>query len=86
MPALLRQVDAEVLISAGNFAVRNSPVPQILLSGNSLYTSDDFIVTCFRHDTECGSNPNKSVRARESVSWADCTVAPTQAFADELQR
>jgi glycosyltransferase involved in cell wall biosynthesis len=88
LPTLIRQVDAEVLISAGNFAVRNSPVPQILLSGNSLYTSDDFYRDLLsRH--EYGMWLDTRIRAfvaRKSVSWADCTVAPTQAFADELQR
>src|SRR5262249_50845754 len=33
---------ADVLISAGNFALRNSPVPQILLSRNSLYTCSNY--------------------------------------------
>jgi glycosyltransferase involved in cell wall biosynthesis len=88
LPALVRQVEAEVLISAGNFAVRNSPVPQILLSGNSLYTSDDFYRDLLsRH--EYGMWLDTRIRAfvaRKSVSWADCTVAPTQAFAQELQR
>jgi glycosyltransferase involved in cell wall biosynthesis len=88
LPALVRQVDAEVLISAGNFAVRNSPVPQILLSGNSLYTSDDFYRDLLsRH--EYGMWLDTRIRAfvaKKSVSWADCTVAPSQAFAEELQR
>jgi glycosyltransferase involved in cell wall biosynthesis len=88
LPTLIRQVDAEVLISAGNIAVRNSPVPQILLSGNSLYTSDDFYRDLLsRH--EYGMWLDTRIRAfvaRKSVSWADCTVAPTQAFARELQR
>jgi len=39
---LMRQSGAQVLISTGNFALRHSPVPQILLSGNSLYLSGDF--------------------------------------------
>ncbi len=43
LPAAIRQSGAEVLVSAGNFALRNSPVPQILLSRNSLYTSADFL-------------------------------------------
>src|ERR1700688_4403958 len=36
---LIRRSGAQVLISAGNFALWNSPIPQILLSRNSLYTS-----------------------------------------------
>src|SRR3979411_1806095 len=42
VPELIRKMSADVLLSTGNFAVWNSPVPQILLSRNSLYTSADF--------------------------------------------
>src|SRR5579872_6295232 len=42
LPRMIRQSESDVLVSTGNFALRNSPVPQILLSGNSLYTSADF--------------------------------------------
>src|SRR5215831_8927480 len=42
LPGLIRRSEADVLLSAGNLAVWRSPVPQILLSGNSLYTSTDF--------------------------------------------
>src|ERR1043166_289546 len=42
LPKMIQSADADVLISTGNFALRKSPVPQILLSGNSLYTSADF--------------------------------------------
>jgi len=42
LPILLRDLRVDVLISAGNFAIRKSSVPQILLSGNSLYISRDF--------------------------------------------
>jgi len=41
--SLIRRAGAQVLLSAGNFALWNSPVPQILLSRNSLYTSPDFV-------------------------------------------
>src|SRR5262249_4478172 len=88
LPVLIRNSQADVLISAGNFAVRKSPVPQILLSGNSLYTSSDFQHD-LRHRGEFGmllDNSVKSFFAKRSICWADCTVAPSQAFADELQR
>ena len=39
---LIKDSGSQILISAGNFALWNSPVPQILLSRNSLYTSEDF--------------------------------------------
>ncbi len=87
LPALIRQSGAGVLISTGNFALRNSPVPQILLSRNSLYTSADFFRDLRRRrdysiwlDTRI-----KGLLARRSLRWADCTVAPSSAFAQELQ-
>jgi len=88
LPPIIRQTAADVLISAGNFALRNSPIAQILLSGNSLYTSADFTRDlCSRR--EYGlllDNQIKSFFARRSVHWADATVAPSQSFADALQR
>jgi glycosyltransferase involved in cell wall biosynthesis len=88
LPGLIRQGGAQVLISAGNFALRKSPVPQILLSRNSLYTSEDFSRDVLRRhqyglwlDTRI-----KGELARRSISWADSTVAPTEAFAQQLRR
>jgi glycosyltransferase involved in cell wall biosynthesis len=88
LPELIRDSGADVLISAGNFALRKSPVPQILLSGNSLYTSADFDRDLWQR-REFGmllDNRIKNAFARKSVHWADRTVAPTRAFADELKR
>ena len=88
LPLLIRNSGADVLISTGNFALRNSPVPQILLSGNSLYTSSDF-ERDLRRRRELGmwlDNRIKSAFAKQSIRWADWTVAPSQAFADELKR
>lgn len=88
LPKLLRQAQADVLISAGNFAVRKSPVPQILLSGNSLYTSADFHRDLLsRGDYRMWLDTRvRAVFARKSVAWSDYTVAPSQVFADELRR
>src|SRR3954452_829681 len=88
LPRLVRQANADVLISAGNFALRNSPVPQILLSRNSLYTSSDFYRDLkLRRDYKLWLDTRiKGSLAKRSIRWADCTVAPSQAFADELQR
>lgn len=88
LPNLIRRSGADLLISAGNFALRKSPVPQILLSGNSLYTSGDFYRD-LRLRGEYGmwlDTKLRGVFARKSVQWADCTVAPSRSFADELQR
>src|SRR5947209_16250741 len=88
LPGFIHHSGADVLISTGNFALRNSPIPQILLSGNSLYTSEDFLRDVrsrgdygLRLDTRF-----KGFFARQSLRWADCTVAPSSAFAEELRR
>jgi glycosyltransferase involved in cell wall biosynthesis len=87
LPKVIRRSGADVLLSVGNFALRKSPVPQILLSRNSLYTSKDFMRD-LRQRREYGlwlDTRIKGSLARRSVHWADCTVAPTEAFAQELQ-
>jgi glycosyltransferase involved in cell wall biosynthesis len=88
LPKLIRQSGAQVLISAGNFALWNSPVPQILLSRNSLYTSGDFV-----RDVQARGDYAiwidtlvKGWLARQSIGRADVTVAPSEAFARELSR
>jgi glycosyltransferase involved in cell wall biosynthesis len=88
LPKIIRRCRADVLISAGNFALRRSPVPQILLSRSSLYTSPDFFADLIRRreyrmwlDTRL-----KALLARKSVRWANRTVAPSEAFAGDLQR
>jgi glycosyltransferase involved in cell wall biosynthesis len=88
LPALIKKSGADVLVSTGNFALCRSPVPQILLSRNSLYTSDDFFHDlCHRREYGLWLDTRiKGAVARRSVHWADCTVAPTEAFAQELHR
>lgn len=88
LPQLIQTCGADVLISAGNFALRRPPVPQILLSGNSLYTCADF----FRALLARGEyrmwieNRIRAVLAARSVVWADMTVAPSVAFAHDLEK
>ena len=86
LPKLIRRSGAQVLISAGNFALWNSPVPQILLSRNSLYTSADFLRDVrARGDYAIWVDTLvKGWLARRSISRADVTVAPSEAFAQEL--
>jgi glycosyltransferase involved in cell wall biosynthesis len=88
LPGLIRQSNAQVLISAGNFALWRSPVPQILLSRNSLYTSRDFYRDVrARHDYRIYADTvAKGWLARRSILRADLTVAPSGAFAEELSR
>ena len=88
LPKLIGRSGSQVLISAGNFALWNCPVPQILLSRNSLYTSGDF-VRDLRARGACGIWADTVVKgwvARRSISVADVTVAPSEAFAQELTR
>jgi glycosyltransferase involved in cell wall biosynthesis len=85
---LIRRLQPDVLVSAGNFALRRSPVPQILLSGNSLYTSADYRRDLLRR-REYGLWMDNGVRAyfaAKSVNWADVTVAPSEAFAQDLRQ
>ncbi len=86
VPGLIRRSGADVLLSTGNFALFRSPVPQVLLSRNALYVSSDFLRDVReRGDYRLWIDTNvKSALARWSVQVADCTVAPSQAFADDL--
>ncbi len=87
VPKLIQKAGADVLISAGNFAIWNSPVPQLLLSRNSLYTSNDFSRDLLRrHDYRMWADTRlKGFIARKSIHRAQLTVAPSAAFARELQ-
>jgi len=87
LPDIVRQSGADLLISAGNFALRKSPVPQILLARNSLYTSRDFFrdVRARRDYYLWLETHAKGALAKKSIRWADCTIAPSRAFADELR-
>jgi glycosyltransferase involved in cell wall biosynthesis len=88
LPKLIRRSGAQVLISAGNFALWNSPVPQILLSRNSLYTSSDFMrdVRARKDYALWADTIVKGWLARRSIQRADIAVAPSEAFAKELSR
>jgi glycosyltransferase involved in cell wall biosynthesis len=86
LPPMIRECRGDILLSTGNIALRKSSVPQILLSRNALYTSDDF-----RRDLRHRGDHRlwaetcvKAQLAKRSIQWADCTIAPTQAFAEEL--
>jgi glycosyltransferase involved in cell wall biosynthesis len=88
LPSLIRQARVDVLVSAGNFALRKSPVPQLLLSRNALYTNADFYRDLrWRHEYTMWLDTRvRSILARRSIFWADCTAAPSAAFAQELCR
>ena len=88
LPGLLRRSGSQVLLSTGNFALWNSPVPQILLSRNALYTSADFHrdLRARRDYAIWADTLLKGWLARRSIGRAEITVAPTEAFAHELTR
>lgn len=86
--AQIKAARADVLLSTGNFALWRAPVPQVLLSGNSLYLSRDFSAD-LRMRREYGMLVGHRIRqplAKRSVRWADCTVAPSFSFAEDLRR
>ena len=88
LPGVIRHSGADVLLSSGNFALRKSPVPQILLSRNSIYTSADFYRDVrSRHEYRLWLDTHvRAWLAKKSIQWADVTVAPSEAFATELRR
>jgi glycosyltransferase involved in cell wall biosynthesis len=88
VPALIREVGADVLLSTGNFAILRSPVPQILLSRNALYVSEDFSRDLFarRHFSLLLETKARARLAKHSIRKADCTVAPSESFAETLRR
>lgn len=88
LPRLISKSGANVLLCPGNFAIFRSPIPQILLSRNALYTSVDFVRDVrARGDYRLWIETKmKAAAARWSVLRAECTVAPSEAFAGELRR
>jgi len=88
LPEVIRRSRADVLLSTGNFALRKSPVPQILLSRNSIYTSSDYYsdLRRRREHRALADTYLRSIIAKKSISWADVTVAPSESFASELRR
>lgn len=84
---LIQRCRADILLSAGNFAMRNSPVPQVLLSRNSIYTSPDYYNDLrSRHEYRSWLDTHfRGWLAKKSIQWADATVAPSEAFAAELR-
>ncbi len=88
LPKTIRGCGADVLLSTGNFALRNSPVPQILLSRNSIYTSADFGRDLLgRREYRLWLETRlRAIVAKKSIQWADVTVAPSHAFATQLEQ
>ena len=87
VPRMIRETGADLLLSVGNFAVLKSPVPQILLSRNALYVSNDFSRDLIRrrHFRLWLGTKVRARLAKYSVRKADCTIAPSESFARELR-
>ncbi len=87
LKGLIQQSGAGVLLSTGNFALRKSPVPQILLSRNSIYTSPDYFRDLRRRREYRAWTDTRfrALVAKRSIRWADVAVAPSEAFAAELR-
>jgi glycosyltransferase involved in cell wall biosynthesis len=88
LPGVVKASGAKVLLSTGNFSLLRSPVPQILLSRNALYTSADFLRDLReRGDYRMWADTRtKAILARWSVVAATCSVAPSETFAEELRQ
>jgi len=88
LPRTIRNAKADILLSTGNFAIRHSPVPQILLSRNSIYLSPDYYRDLLaRNEYRTWMETRlRGMLARKSIQWADVTVAPSEAFALDLAR
>ncbi|HLV85643.1 MAG TPA: glycosyltransferase family 1 protein [Candidatus Sulfotelmatobacter sp.] len=88
LPKEIHGCKADVLLSAGNFALMRSPVPQILLSRNSIYTSADFYRDLWsRHEYRNWLDTHmRALLAARSIHKSNVTVAPSEAFAADLRR
>ena len=88
LPELIRNSCADVLLCVGNFSLVQSPVPQVLLSRNSIYISPDFYKDLLdrREYLSWFDTQVRAFLAKRSVCWADATVAPSEAFASDLQK
>ena len=88
LPGLINSSKADILISLGNFALFNSPIPQILVTGNALYTCRDFFRDLLARKDYCmwADTFIKGWFARQSVRKADWTVTPSRAFADDIKK
>jgi len=77
LPNLIRKSGSHVLLSTGNFALRRSPVPQILLSRNSIYCSRDYYSDLIaRGEYRLWLETRlRGLLAKRSIQWADVTVA-----------
>jgi len=84
--SLIKRESIDVLISLGNFALFNSPVPQILFNRNDLYFSSEFVRDLAARGLY-GQIAETFVRrmiARTSMRSAQINVTPTLAFAQKL--
>lgn len=84
---LIRSRRIDVLVSLGNFALFNSPVPQILFNRNDLLFSSEFErdLRTRKLRRELFAHRVKCWMAKRSIKSATVNVAPTAAFARKIE-
>lgn len=84
---LIRSRRIDVLVSLGNFALLNSPVPQILFNRNDLLFSAEFArdLQTRKLRRELLAHRIKCWLAKRSIKSATVNVAPTAAFAQKIE-
>lgn len=84
---LIRSRQIDVLVSLGNFAMFNSPVPQILFNRNDLLFSAEFArdLQTRKLCRELLAHRIKCWLAKQSIKSATVNVAPTTAFAKKIE-
>ena len=85
---LVAERSIETLVAAGNFAMWNAPVPQILFNRSDLNFSVEFRRDLWRR-REWGMLAGqvvKSILARRSIREATINVVPTQAFGERIRQ
>lgn len=84
---VIRSRRIDVLVSLGNFALLNSPVPQILFNRNDLLFSAEFArdLQTRKLRRERLAHRLKCWLAKRSIKSATVNVAPTAAFAQKIE-
>ncbi len=83
----LRERVVDVLVALGNFALLNSPVPQVLFNRNALYFSPEFTRDLLARGAYAAwfGHKVKSWLARISIKQASINVAPSVALLNQLR-
>jgi glycosyltransferase involved in cell wall biosynthesis len=88
LKSVLRRERIDAILATGNFGMFRPPVPQVLLNRNALYFSREHVRE-LRRRGEYGQALGTALRRRiavQSILASTVNVAPTRAFADDIQR